>query len=159
MGKEAGVLGICELWRRRERGASLVELSLVLFILILLVAGVIDFGRAFNSYVVITNASREGARYASRRAPGPTLPASNYKDGILGAVMQETAGSSVALKNDNIEIDPDPVDETAAEPGQPITVTVNYTVPTIIAEIAGFGELPLRADTTMVIQGAEPQTP
>jgi Flp pilus assembly protein TadG len=159
MGKEEGVLKDRAFRRRRERGASLVELSLVLFILILLVAGVIDFGRAFNSYVVITNASREGARYASRRAPGVTLPESVYKDGILAAVKRETAGSSVTLEDDDIEIDPDPEGPNTAGPSDPITVTVSYTVPTIIADIAGFGELPLRARTTMAIQGVESQTP
>jgi hypothetical protein len=61
----------------------------------------------------------------------------------------------VSLENNDIEIDPDPVVETAAVGGQPITVTVNYTVPTIIADIAGFGELRLRGRTTMVIQGPE----
>jgi Flp pilus assembly protein TadG len=145
------VLGICESWRRRERGASLVELSLVLFILILLVAGVIDFGRVFNHYIVITNASREGARSASLR---PDL-----KDRIVAAAQREAEGSSVELAEDDITIDPDPegFDEDLPEyaRGEPITVTVHYTVPTIIAEIAGFGELPLRADTTMAIQGPD----
>jgi Flp pilus assembly protein TadG len=158
MGKEAGVLGICELWRRRERGASLVELSLVLFILLLLMAGVIDFGRVFNSYVVITNASREGARYASRYAPRPEDADSTilgeFRDGIVGAVEQEAAVSSVDPEELDITTDPDLVGATV-ESGNPITVTVQYTVPTIIANIAGFGELPLRARTTMVVFGQD----
>jgi hypothetical protein len=122
----------------------LVELSLVLFILLLLVAGVIDFGRAFNSYIVVNNASREGARYASR------LP--DYEVGIREAIKQEAALSSV---------DPDDLDITIegggpdAELGDAITVTVEYEVPTIIADIAGFGTVPLRAQTSMVVFGLE----
>jgi Flp pilus assembly protein TadG len=141
------MLGIHTLWRCHERGANLVELSMVLFILLMLVAGIIDFGRAFNSYIVINNASREGARYASRR---PDL-----KGRILQAVKDEAVESSVDPAELDIEIDPDP-DGTVAARGQPITVTVQYEVPTIIAQIANFGSVPLRARTTMVVFGPEP---
>ncbi|MFW6136197.1 MAG: TadE/TadG family type IV pilus assembly protein, partial [Chloroflexota bacterium] len=60
--REAGMLTNRAFRHRRQRGASLVELALVLFILLLILAGIVDFGRVFNHYVVITNASREGAR-------------------------------------------------------------------------------------------------
>ena len=48
--------------RRRDRGQSLVEFSLVLMPLFLLILGVVQFGLIFNSYVTMTNAAREGAR-------------------------------------------------------------------------------------------------
>ena len=50
--------------RPRERGAAAVEMALVLPLLILLVGGIIDFGRAFMTQVVVTNAAREGTRVA-----------------------------------------------------------------------------------------------
>lgn len=50
--------------RLRERGAAAVEMALVLPLLILLVGGIIDFGRAFMTQVVVTNAAREGTRVA-----------------------------------------------------------------------------------------------
>lgn len=48
----------------RERGASLVEFALVLPLFLLLVGGMVDFGRAFYTQVTLTNAAREGARSA-----------------------------------------------------------------------------------------------
>ncbi|MBI5955396.1 MAG: pilus assembly protein [Chloroflexi bacterium] len=48
-----------------QRGQSLVELALALPILMLVLLIVVDFGRAFYAYVTVTNASREGARYAA----------------------------------------------------------------------------------------------
>lgn len=45
-----------------ERGAELIEFALVLPILLLLIAGVVDFGMMFQAYEVVTNAAREGAR-------------------------------------------------------------------------------------------------
>jgi Flp pilus assembly protein TadG len=49
-------------WSRRQDGQALVELALVLPILLILVLGVFEFGRAWNRYQVITDAAREGAR-------------------------------------------------------------------------------------------------
>lgn len=44
-------------------GAAAVEFALVISILLMVVAGIIDFGHAWYMQHVITNASREGARY------------------------------------------------------------------------------------------------
>jgi Flp pilus assembly protein TadG len=45
-----------------DRGVAMVELALILPVLILLLVGIIDFGRAFNWQVSIQGAAREGAR-------------------------------------------------------------------------------------------------
>lgn len=51
------------MWRN-EAGQALVEFALVLPVLLLLIAGIIEFGRAFHIQQVVTDASREGARTA-----------------------------------------------------------------------------------------------
>lgn len=45
-----------------ERGAAAVEMALLLPLLILLLLGIMEFGRAFNAQVTLTNAAREGVR-------------------------------------------------------------------------------------------------
>lgn len=50
---------------RNEKGQSLVEFALVIPLLLLILMAIIEFGFLFNSYLVISNASREGARLAS----------------------------------------------------------------------------------------------
>ena len=45
-----------------DTGQAMVEFALVLPILLILVIGIIEFGRAWNAYQVITDAAREGAR-------------------------------------------------------------------------------------------------
>jgi len=51
-------------WRLRDRrGSSVVEFAMVLPLLLILVSGIIEFGLILYDKVVITNASREGARY------------------------------------------------------------------------------------------------
>jgi Flp pilus assembly protein TadG len=51
--------------QRDERGTTLVEFALVAPALILVLVVALDFARALNAYVTITNASREAARYAT----------------------------------------------------------------------------------------------
>lgn len=45
-----------------ERGAAAVELAMVLPVMLLVVAGIVDFGRVFFTEIQLTNAAREGAR-------------------------------------------------------------------------------------------------
>lgn len=51
--------------RRQDRGAAAVELAIVLPVLLLVLFGLIDFGRAFNANMALTQAAREGARVAA----------------------------------------------------------------------------------------------
>ena len=48
--------------RLADRGAAAVELALLLPVLLLLVFGIVDFGRALNAQITLTQAAREGAR-------------------------------------------------------------------------------------------------
>ena len=50
--------------RRREHGQALVEFALVLPILLMLLCGIIDFGWVYYNQMALSNAAREGARYA-----------------------------------------------------------------------------------------------
>ncbi|WP_144123338.1 TadE/TadG family type IV pilus assembly protein [Catellatospora sichuanensis] len=50
---------------KRDRGAAAVEMALILPILLLLVFGIIDFGRMLNTQIKLTEAAREGARAAT----------------------------------------------------------------------------------------------
>jgi hypothetical protein len=52
--------------RGGQRGATLVELALLLPILVVMVLGIIDFGRLIHARLVITNVSREGGSIGSR---------------------------------------------------------------------------------------------
>jgi Flp pilus assembly protein TadG len=50
--------------RRRERGAALVEAAITVPIILLFSVGIFEFGRAYQTWQVLTNAAREGARLA-----------------------------------------------------------------------------------------------
>ena len=50
--------------RRGERGAALVEAAITVPIILLISVGIFEFGRAYQTWQVLTNAAREGARLA-----------------------------------------------------------------------------------------------
>jgi hypothetical protein len=51
--------------QRLEKGQSMVELALTITILMILLAGTIDMGRAFFTYMAMRDAAQEGAAYGS----------------------------------------------------------------------------------------------
>jgi hypothetical protein len=50
--------------RNGERGQALVEFALILPILLILLLGILDFGRAVAAYNSVSNGARSGARVA-----------------------------------------------------------------------------------------------
>jgi Flp pilus assembly protein TadG len=53
-------------FRRQERGGVAVEFAILLPVLLILLFGIVDFGHALYMKQIVTNASREAARYATR---------------------------------------------------------------------------------------------
>ena len=49
---------------KNERGAALIETAVTIPIVLLISVGIFEFGRAYQTWQVLTNASREGARQA-----------------------------------------------------------------------------------------------
>ncbi|MDH3606693.1 MAG: pilus assembly protein [Acidimicrobiia bacterium] len=48
--------------RKSDRGAAMVEFAIIAPLLLLVVFGIIEFGRAYNAQNSLTHAAREGAR-------------------------------------------------------------------------------------------------
>lgn len=53
----------CSAACRDERGQALAEFALVLPLILFFIAGIVEFGRAWNIKQAVTDAAREGARY------------------------------------------------------------------------------------------------
>jgi Flp pilus assembly protein TadG len=66
-----------------DRGAAAVELAIVLPVMMLLIFGLIDFGRAMSQQIMLTEAVREGARVGA--LSGTTTDVKNQVTSILGS--------------------------------------------------------------------------
>lgn len=88
--------------QRRQKGQSLVEFALSSVVLLLLVGGLVDIGRAIHISEALSNAAREGARHGAWfDAPDLATPYL-YDAEIKSTVDQELAASSMpasVLKN------------------------------------------------------------
>ncbi|MGI6400044.1 MAG: TadE family protein [Bacillota bacterium] len=49
-------------WLKDDSGQALVEMALVLSMLLFLLTGIVEFGRVLSAQLVVSHASREGAR-------------------------------------------------------------------------------------------------
>ena len=74
----------------RDGGATLVEFAFVLPLLLLLIFGIIETGRLITTYVSVSTASREGARYGTAVGIGPN-GVQQYVDcvGIKDAALEK----------------------------------------------------------------------
>lgn len=103
-----------------ERGAVAVELALILPVLILLVLGTVEFGRALNTQITLTHAAREGVR---------VMAISN--DLATAEVAAEEAAVLLNPARTTITIDP-----ADCGPGDNVTMTISYELDSITG-IAG----------------------
>jgi len=95
---------------RREDGAALIETAFVLPIMLLVSVGIFEFGRAYQTWQVVTNASREGARVAV--LPAFTNPSVDARvrtylknGGLPAAIVDDTAQTKVLITSTTIPID------------------------------------------------------
>lgn len=86
----------------RQQGAAIVEFALVLPLLITLMAGIFEFGRAFWYYDALTKATRDGARLMS------VVPKSGIETGVTDAKAQVvsvvTAAGVPSFTNANVTV-------------------------------------------------------
>jgi Flp pilus assembly protein TadG len=97
-----------------DRGAAAVEAALILPVLLLLVCGVVDLGRALHAQLTVTAAAREGARAAVLNA-NPTGRANATAASLDGGVTVSVTPCPAS---------PGPYDDatvTVTTPYQPVT--------------------------------------
>ena len=99
--------------RRRDRGQALVEFALVAPILLFLLLGIVDMARAWNSFQVLTDAGREGAR-RSVVDNGSTVQE------VRDVIKQAAARAGLVVTDADITV------AEGAGRGDPTTVTVQY---------------------------------
>jgi Flp pilus assembly protein TadG len=117
----------------RDRGSVAVEFALLLPVLLLLIFGVIDFGRAINDQITLTQAAREGARLASL---GNSTSAVTTR-------TESAAAPTLTLTSANITVT---TCAAGAGPGVDAVVKVTYTY-TFITPVGAFASMFVPAST------------
>ena len=95
---------------RREDGAALVETAFVLPIMLLVCVGILEFGRAYQTWQVVTNASREGARVAILPEYPDTSVQTRVRTylkngGLPASIVDDTTKTKVLITATTIPVD------------------------------------------------------
>ena len=140
-----------------ERGQSLVELALSFTVLLILLSGIVDLGRAFFTFMALRDAAQEGAVYGSLFPCDPAVANCGALN-ITGIVNRVKAASSspVDMNNPGITIIPTLIG-TGLCHGNGIRVEVQWNnFPMIMPfwqTLMGSNTIPIRArieDTILV---------
>ena len=125
-----------------EKGQSLVEFALVVPLLLLLVIGIAEFGRAWMAKNILTGAAREAVRIAAVAAPGGGWngPAAITRGNqiLTSAGIPLTTGGIPTLGVAN-----------AASAYGDVTATVSYNFRVLTGLIPGLDNITLTSRTTM----------
>ncbi|GKV72346.1 TadE/TadG family type IV pilus assembly protein [Pseudarthrobacter sp. NCCP-2145] len=105
-----------------ERGAAAVEFAILLPLLLMLVLGTIEFGRAYNAQITLTNAARDGVR---------VMAIGNDPAGAKTAAQNAAASVSSTIPTSDITLS-----TSACSTGAQVTLTIKYKLSTITG-IAG----------------------
>ena len=124
---------------RNKKGQSVVEMALLLPVLLLILLGIIEFGRIYGAYMIISNAARDGARVGS-----------------VGGTYSQIQTTDL---NDSSALNPLDINVTTSTSGSggrgdSITVTVGYDIQ-IMAPFLGIvvdNPMHLEVDMTMRIE-------
>jgi Flp pilus assembly protein TadG len=129
----------------RHKGQALVELALVLPILILLLFGIIEFGRILNAYIMVSNASREAARYYSIRSKEIDISTK-----VRDLVSEKTPNLNIVKS----EITINPENLGTSEEKVTVTVPCNLQLITPIVKdiISSTGTFKIESSTVMRIE-------
>jgi len=133
-----------------ERGATTAEFALILPVLLLFVMGLMEGSRVLNVWMVLTNETREAARYGiagvrdatSTGAVSPTLVSdvTSYAQSSIGQML-DTTPLTVTV--------PAPATDASGFPIS-LTVTASYQVTIVVPLVSDvLGTVPVSATSTM----------
>lgn len=134
---------------RKFSGQSMVEFALIIPFILLLIMGVLDFGRAFFMKVALINSAREGAYYLSTHPADvsncdlvdPTFCYLNTRQAVVDEAY--AAGLNVQLADVTIS--------NCCTIGQPVEVVVTGDIQLSVYEFF-FGTLTLNGKARMMMQ-------
>ena len=102
--------------RRRERGAALLEAAITIPMILLISVGIFEFGRAYQTWQVLTNAAREGARLAVINGSTDADVVTRVRNYMSAGQLPNAATASVTINRAVALTGPD----TASQ------ITINY---------------------------------
>jgi Flp pilus assembly protein TadG len=122
---------------RRQEGVSLAEFALILPVFLLILLGMVDMGRGFNTYIGMQNATREGIIW---------LANTRDRTGMNARINSELSRIGLTSADVNIALDPD---QATYAGGDLVTLTIEYPYDLLFGAITDFSTLTIHSEHTM----------
>ncbi len=134
------------------QGQGLVELALTMPVILLLLFGIMELGRAFLIYSEVSNAAREGARYAVVH-PGDLMGITDHARSKAALVPPDQIGVGVSYDDGSLPV---PIPLATPEYGDRVVVTATHTLNLLVPLIADFvGPLDIEMVSRRTILGED----
>lgn len=82
---------------KNQRGAALIETAITLPLVLLVSVSIFEFGRAYQTWQVLTNAVREGARVSVLEGVSDAQVTTTVRDYMTGGRLTNAAAATVTL--------------------------------------------------------------
>src|ERR1700745_2382464 len=126
----------------RDRGSVAVEFALLLPLLLLIVFGLVDFGRALNAQITLTRAPGEGARRAALNQPN---------------VVSRTQAAAIGLSPVSVSVTSSCPPGAGQGVNATVVTTYSFSFVTPVGAIAGvFGGSGFGSPITLSAHGVMP---
>jgi Flp pilus assembly protein TadG len=108
-------------FRRNERGAALLEVALTMPLMLFIAIGIVEFGRAYQTWQVLTNAAREGARIAVLPGIDDASVTTRVRTYMTDGQLDKAATAAVIITRNN------PIANGAGTTASRVTVDYPFT--------------------------------
>jgi hypothetical protein len=131
--------------RASRSGNAVIEVAIVLSFLLLVLFGIIDFGRAFWHSNILHTACREGARMMAVSAQSDSAQ-------VIQRINDVLSTARITPQPDDIQL----IWPPPGDPLTPVTVEINYDFELLAGPILGIvpGTIPLSARCVMKYEAA-----
>jgi Flp pilus assembly protein TadG len=135
----------------RERGSAMVEAAIALPILLVLMVGIFEVGRAYQHWQVLTNAAREGARMSVTPSSTEALTTGLIRQYMADGQLPKYAAAAIVVnKGASINVNGTPVGASAVTVDYPFEFIMLQPVVRLVAPGATVGgPITMRASTIM----------
>ena len=142
--------------RTRERGAAMVEAAITIPLLLVLMVGIFEVGRAYQTWQVLTNAAREGARMSITPGSTPANTTALIRQYMADGQLSNSATAVVNVdKGGSINVAGTAVSASLVTVDYPFTFIMLQPVVRLVAPGATVGG-PLTMRATAIMRNEAP---
>ncbi len=105
---------------KNEKGTALLEAAITMPMLLLVAVGIFEFGRAYQTWQVLTNAAREAGRVAVTPYAASGAPESRAREYMQNGQLPNWASASVSVAATSITVN------GVSEPASQVTISYPF---------------------------------